>query len=359
MKISNLLMIVIIFGQSNLVLARCDAYNLPLNPRASESNNIPEHGAIPGQPFLNGGSIWKTENYDGTIFDVRGVTGCHILNPVGLHQAFATPLGTRIHNLVYQENGKEFSVFETGTPGIGYAIAVRDYNSGIEIPLRNYTVRTVDSSTHLPTIGYRARLIFIVTSNSLPSGVYHIPRQNIVRLWSLGIWDDGRDAPEHSYIVLNATTLTVKAQGCIYNSPEKQHVKMPTISRDFQNHQAEKYQSEFSVSISCDPNVTVYATMTDVNHPNSTDSILRGSPSSTAKGIGLQIYKFDDINPISFGPDSAIKGNINQWYLGGDKQTARTTYTIPFRAQYFKLTNEENLTPGTFHAEASITFSYQ
>lgn len=357
MKISNLLMIFIIFFQSNIVFARCDSYPFILYPTRIVSNDIPAHGAYPGKPFLDKGmSIWKVENWDETIFDMRW-GGC-FPNLLGMNKAYVTPKGKEIPGLVYQENGQTYSVFETGVPGIGYAIGVSDAKANSVIPLRNYTVKTYDGG-HSIMIGYKARLVFVVTTQYLKSGKYTIPSQVIAGLWALGAWEDGRDAPKPTTLSMATTSITIEAQGCQYNSPEKQHVKMPTISRDFQNHQAEKYQSEFSVSISCDPNVTVYATMTDVNHPNSTDSILRGSPSSTAKGIGLQIYKFDDINPISFGPDSAIRGNINQWYLGGDKQTARTTYTIPFRAQYFKLTNEENLIPGTFHAEASITFSYQ
>lgn len=357
MKIATLLTILVILFESNIAFARCDSYPLVLYPTKIVSNDVPAHGAYPGKPFLDKGmSIWKASALDGTIFDMRW-GGC-FPNVLGMHKAYVTPKGKEIPGLVYQENGKTYSVFETGVPGIGYAVGVSDANVNSEIPLRNYTVKTYDGG-HSITIGYKARLVFVVTTQSLKSGKYTIPSQVIAGLWALGAWEDGRDAPKHTTLSMATTSITIEAQGCQYNSPEKQHVKLPTISRDFQNHQADKYQSEFSVAISCDPSVAVYATMTDVHHPNSIDNILRGSPSSTAKGIGLQIYKSDDMNPINFGPDSTVRGNTNQWYLGGNKQTAKTTYTIPFRTQYVKLTNEENLTPGNFHAEASITFSYQ
>lgn len=356
--------IVILLFYSGFSFARCDSYDLTMYPKNTIVNNLPANGVVPGSPLLDSNmSIWKVNGDREFVFDMRwgGCAG----NVFGMGRAYMDPLGKVIPNVYYKENGKIYTVFDTGVPGIGYAIGVRDYKADLskEIPLRNYTVQTYpysgSSGVWVTSIGYRARLIFVATRQSFVSGKYVIPAQKVANFWALGFREGGGDAPRHAKLHLSTTSLTIEAQGCQYNSPERQLVTMPTISRDFKNDEASDYAANFSVSVTCDPNVSVYATMTDVHHPDSTGNILNGSPSSTAKGIGLQIYKNNDATPINLGPDSPHQGSINQWYVGGSKNTPQTTHIIPFKVQYIKLPEQGDIVSGIFHAEASITFSYQ
>ncbi|OOE32060.1 hypothetical protein BZG04_15795 [Salinivibrio kushneri] len=349
---------------NKVVWANCDSYSLTMYPDSTIVNSLPANGLSPGRPLLNSnGNTWAINGGREYVFDMRwgGCAG----NIFGMGKAYADPLGKVIPGIYYREGGKVFNVFDTGVPGIGYAVGIRDYRASLdkEIPLRDYTVQTYPYSGStgkwVSTIGYRARLIFVVTKSSLVSGKYVIPSQQIANFWALGFREGGGDAPPHTKLLLQSTTLTIEAQGCEYTSPEHQVVQMPAINRNFDNHQSDRYEGNFSISLVCDPNISVYATMTDVNNPGYTGNILKPSPSSVAKGVGLQLFKYNDTTPINFGPDSPHKGNINQWYVGGGSNTPERSYTIPFKARYIKLPNESDITPGEFQAEASITFSYQ
>lgn len=343
--------------------ANCDSYSLTMYPQSTISNSQPQNAFIPGTPLLDqNGSMWEVSGAREHVFDMRWA-GCNG-NIIGMKSAYADPLGKLIPDVYYKEGGKLYSVFDTGVPGIGYAIGIRDFKASKdkETPLRSFTVQTYPydgSSRTTQTMGYKARLIFVVTRSSLVSGKYVIPSQSIANFWALGYREDGGDAPPPTTLQLQSTSITISAQGCEYISPEHQVVKMPEINRNFANHQSDRYEGNFSISLVCDPNVSVHATMTDVNNPGYTGNILKPSPSSVAKGVGLQLFKYNDTTPINFGPDSPHKGNINQWYVGGGSNTPERSYTIPFKARYIKLPNESDITPGEFQAEASITFSYQ
>ncbi|OOE61634.1 fimbrial protein [Salinivibrio kushneri] len=348
---------------NKVVWANCDSYAITLDPTSKFVTSLPANALIPGKPLFSNGSSWVINGAREYVFDMRW-GGCKG-NVIGMGRAYADSLGKKVPNVYYSEGDRVFDVFDTGVPGIGYAVGIRDYNAGLdkEIPLQPHTIQTYpyrgSSGDWVNTIGYRVRLIFVATKDSLKSGKYVIPSQFIANFWARSNLESGENTPPDAKLLFLSTTLTIEAQGCEYTSPEHQVVKMPAINRNFNNHQSDRYERNFSISLMCDPNVSVYATMTDVNNPDYVGNILKPSPSSVAKGVGLQLFKYNDKTPINFGPDSPHKGNINQWYVGGGSNTPERSYTIPFKARYIKLPNESDITPGEFQAEASITFSYQ
>ncbi|RQV50228.1 type 1 fimbrial protein [Burkholderia cenocepacia] len=94
-----------------------------------------------------------------------------------------------------------------------------------------------------------------------------------------------------------------------------------------------------------------YMTLTDVSNNANRSSTLSLSPESTAKGLGVQIL--NGTNLVSYGPDSSVTGNPNQFYTG---TTQNGVLEIPLSARYVRT---GMVLGGTVTARASFTMSYQ
>jgi type 1 fimbria pilin len=113
----------------------------------------------------------------------------------------------------------------------------------------------------------------------------------------------------------------------------------------------------FNIGLSCSGgtagiSATVYTTLTDQTNPGNVSSTLSLSSDSTAKGVGIQVL--NGTTPISYGPDSRVVGNTNQWLAG---QTGNTSFTIPLTARYVQTTS--TVTAGTANGIATFTMAYQ
>lgn len=363
MKINPIVVILLLFLiRSVSVNAACSSKPLSFYPKSVMIDSVAENSFYPGKPLTYNGQVLELNIEEESVFDMN-FPGC-LGNLIGAKEAHATPLDPVIPGIYYINNGKQYSIFKTSVPGIGYAVGIRDFKADLsqEIPIGSGKTQTYPfpgSSNTTPKIGYKARLIFVATQNSLKSGNYTIQAQNILSLTVDPVIGYG---PEATVLGLSPATFTIEVSGCDVTSPARQIVNMPPISLSLDDLSTDEKKGRFNISLKCDANVAVYATVTDVNNPTYLGDILRPSSDSTAKGIGLKLFKYNENDPIKFGPDSPEKGNINQWYVGGSNNTSSTYYVIPFQAQYTILpeyNNTKKIIAGEFHAEASITFSYQ
>nr|WP_249178243.1 fimbrial protein [Burkholderia cenocepacia] len=94
-----------------------------------------------------------------------------------------------------------------------------------------------------------------------------------------------------------------------------------------------------------------YMTLTDVSNNANRSSTLTLAPESTAKGLGVQVLNGTQI--LSYGPDSSVTGNPNQFYTG---TTQNGVLEIPLSARYVPT---GMVLGGTATARASFTMSYQ
>ncbi|MBN3565557.1 fimbrial protein [Burkholderia cenocepacia] len=94
-----------------------------------------------------------------------------------------------------------------------------------------------------------------------------------------------------------------------------------------------------------------YMTLTDVSNNANRSSTLTLAPESTAKGLGVQVLNGTQI--LSYGPDSSVTGNPNQFYTG---TTQNGVLEIPLSARYVRT---GMVLGGTATARASFTMSYQ
>ncbi|MBB1631109.1 hypothetical protein A9975_09530 [Cupriavidus sp. UME77] len=156
-----------------------------------------------------------------------------------------------------------------------------------------------------------------------------------------------------------ALNITVTAKACTITSGATNTVVMPqlvTYSLKAVGDVSAAKSAPFSLGLKCDAGVSVYATLTDATNPANTGNILSLAKNSTASGLGIQIMKKGTSIPLNFGPDSAAKGNTNQW-LVGTSAASGSVISVPFEARYIK--TAETIKPGAMSALSTITFSYQ
>lgn len=154
---------------------------------------------------------------------------------------------------------------------------------------------------------------------------------------------------------LNSMTIINGAKSCTLMSGQNVTVPMNHIGlSSIPSAGSEAQGGTTVINLNCQSGVSVFATLTDSTTPSNTSNLLTLTPDSTATGIGLRIYKNNDVTPLSFGPDSPVKGNLNQWKLSAGTETMPSA---TLRANYVNLNGSP--TAGTVNGITTITFSYQ
>jgi len=345
---------------------------------ATPATGLALSGAADRNPVGQQIGGWGGESSNQVMFDLRiwpvGSGWCN--GNTSVHYAFAEPLDPVVAGVTYIDpaNGKQYPVYESGVTGIGYIVGIRDFSASslaTEMPLsgRTQTYPFTGGSTSTNNIGYRARVLFIATGR-LASGSYTIPSRNIARFSVTN--NNTNDVPGPTYLILGATQITIKVNGCqVTSSTRDQTIRMPTVNAGASD--LASVTAAAHVGLQCDPGVSVYATMSDANHPDNTGDVLLPSSSSQVQGLGLQLSREETPEQfIRFGPDSSMSGNPNQWFVcnsesGGVCAWDNGVYMLKLLARY-KLLNPvttnghsgyTSVTPGEFDAAATVTFSYQ
>ncbi|BBN55202.1 oxidoreductase [Pseudomonas chlororaphis subsp. aurantiaca] len=273
--------------------------------------------------------------------------------------SYAIPEGAPIAGITHISEGVSYPVFRTGVPGVGYVIGIRDPNSTqwkSIAPPQTQIFPAQGTWTVAPgTLGFTAQVKFIAIER-IKSGVYSAPLQKVATLRVTT--RSGKPMATDVPLYIKAFTLTAATQGCSLTQGANQNIRLPSATlQSFAGPQSNSAQSaSFSMSLTCDADISVYATMTDATTPSNAGNVLSISPDSTAQGFGLQLFKDGDSSPIKFGPDSSSINTLNQWYVGRSASTG-TVFRIPFVAKYIRQT--EKTKAGTLKASSTITFSYQ
>ena len=237
-------------------------------------------------------------------------------------------------------------VYKTGLDGIGIKVAWANSVSGnpdIDSLLVNWPASnagTTSNFTYGPMGRFRVQLI---ETGQVSAGSFNLPSK-------LATGNYG--SAEINVLQLSNSATFVAAPACTVQESTVS-VTMPVASgRYLASVGATTGDKGFSISINCPSPVSVSMTMTDAANPLNVSNTLSLSPASTAKGVGYQIVY--NGGPISFGPDSAIANNVNQFSVG----TVGTAgiLTIPFVARYVRT---GAITPGTADANATFTMNYQ
>ncbi len=157
----------------------------------------------------------------------------------------------------------------------------------------------------------------------------------------------------------NPITVTPKTPTC--------SATMPTIEVDMGKVAVSSFggavgsyggnPTDFNIDLLCDGGestsyTNLHMTLTDATDPGNTSDQLNLTPDSTAEGVKLRI--FNGSEAVSFGPDSDVTGNLNQWSVG---QVQNGPVSIPLSVRYVK--TDPVVRPGSVQATATFTLNYQ
>jgi len=120
---------------------------------------------------------------------------------------------------------------------------------------------------------------------------------------------------------------------------------------------ASTWTAAVPLKLDCTGNVSdVFMTVTDATTPSNRSSILSLTAGSAASGIGIELSIFGKPK-MSFGPDSAAIGTVNQFKVvdAADANTAEVI--INFSARYVQ--TAARVVSGTANGAATFTMAYQ
>ncbi|NWK77835.1 fimbrial protein [Aquitalea sp. LB_tupeE] len=253
------------------------------------------------------------------------------------------------YNALKEINGR--NILKTSNPGIGFAYGFEPTADDCLSAGLKWSSKTNDSS-------FCSSQFSAVPKMTL-TGKFHFQLYKIANIsgsknTTLGTETPGVIASEtnnYTYTAnMNVNTFNVTTSSCSLLSASSTNVSLPTISKNGLSIQSTTAGSTpFSITINCPSPTNLNITFTDNNNIGQTTTILKNT--STATGVGVQLsYKG---NIISFGPDSAEPGTINQIVLDNNMTG---TQTFQFNAAYIRT---GTITPGAVAAKATFTLSYQ
>jgi type 1 fimbria pilin len=288
-------------------------------------------------------------NWSATATDYSFFTcGTNIISAdSGNPQTWVISTNTPINGITYTLNGVAYPIFPTGASGIGYILGVADPNLAYT-PLGNKALQIFSSNNIGNTLGVKYQFRYVVTG-PLKSGIINIPSQTI---GNVQMRDGSTSIAGSSPIMLSSATLTVSASTCTVNTNGISVAFPPINSSNLKTIGSTSTASNFNISLTCPSGISTYMVFTDNNNMANTSNQLSLTPSSTAKGIAVQISKADG-SLVSFGPDSANPGTTNQFLVLNKLSGIQS---LPFSARIIRTAA---ITPGNFTATSTFTFSYQ
>lgn len=247
-------------------------------------------------------------------------------------------------------DGVSYNVFETGVPGIGFILGLKDTNATTWIPLQTEVIQTYPTDENNITataLGWSAKVSFVKTGSPLKSGHYTIPSINAAILTAYN------NETATAKVIINSTTVIVSATGCTISTPNVA-VNLGTVDMHILSTvDSTSELKNFNVGLQCDANISLNAVITDQTDQSNISQIVSLTPDSTATGVGVQFF-YNGTGPLSLGPDSSLNSTPNQFFITSTSQAE--SLSLPFQARYIRTST---ITPGTANALASITFSYQ
>ncbi|WP_081067990.1 fimbrial protein [Burkholderia territorii] len=266
------------------------------------------------------------------------------------------PVSPLVPGVQYVENGVAYPVYETTIPGIGYAVAVIDglvggdwkpLTANLDLGVRN---RYVSSSIKI-------RAVLVVTG-PVKSGTYSFSSYWFA-LRGIGTTSGAEMINLTTGLGSISAKVTVAARVCKVVDGADTVVNLPPVTATSFNgvgSVSSQAAERFAITLDCQEDIRLHATMTDASDPSNTTDILTLAPGSTASGVGIRILRDNGSTPVSYGPDSSSIGNPNQWYITTTPLNGARV-AVPFVAKYAQ--SGAKVSSGSVMARSTITFSYQ
>lgn len=275
-----------------------------------------------------------------------GLTSCNPRLEFTFGSRSVDSLGTYIDS-----DGTSYGIHQTSLPGLGYVIGVKE---GHAQSWRNfYGGNALPLPANQANVSVALRWKYVTTGQRLTAGT--LTNQTVGQFNAVkeGVIGGGLV----SYVYINNTSFNVQTRGCSV-SVGPQPVTLPqVVAQSMKAVGSESTVSKaFDVKLSCDPDVSVHAGMSDAINASNTSDVL--STQGEASGVGIRIYRESGgaSTAVTFGPDVSGPGiYAHRWQVGATG--AGREFTLPFTARYVR--TGQTIKPGALSARSYITFSYQ
>jgi len=287
----------------------------------------------------------------------------------------AVPTLARIPGTTVKMGAESYGVYFTGIPGIGLMMSFYD-DAWASSPK---TLKDIvpGGTSFSPREGFPAakntkiavKIIPFLIGN-LETGDYNIPRQQVGEVRIRDAAGGLLAAPVP--ILISGWNIKVTTKGCKLVERTQSVPLSPVSVGEFKEvGKPTGAKGSFSITlVDCSASTTINATMTDASNPGNKGDVLGLAGDSTATGIGLNLFKNNDAQPLKYGHDPVTANlyNLNNpnkpaaevtwWPIGKTLDTeSGKSFPITFTVKYIK--TAAVVTPGSVHAESTITFSYQ
>ncbi|EAM8333169.1 type 1 fimbrial protein [Salmonella enterica] len=260
--------------------------------------------------------------------------------------------------VVGQYNGQD--IYDIGVPNIGVTFTIADsqesgFGEGVEMKGNNLMdVIPPNGRWYLiPRMGASIRIGVIVLGRLAP-GWINVPPVHVGNFSVTSSNSGVNNLGGTSFIILNGFNFFVKTKTCSLSQRNYTVQLAAVYKKQFPSVGSEVPGGKLNLQLKCQDNIDVYATLTDATDPANQSPVLSLDNASTARGMGLKIYKDGHSEALRFGPDSSVKGNTNQWRFStyrGDPAPA-----VSLKVNYIRT---GDIQAGTVQAISTITFSYQ
>lgn len=306
-----------------------------------------------GQPISDWGwhaQVWQTEM-------------CYYTNAQGqeeekLATAFIVPEQPS-SGLTTVIDGITYTVFETGTPGIGWVLGISYAVSG-----NNFTPLMLGETQWYPAagtptaaqfrIGGYVKVTLVKTEKHLTTGSTTLNPRVLAKI----VCKDANGAVlENSYIRIGtAATMDVRVKGCEVQSSGAEVVNFNTLnSSDFHNVGSVSAAQDRTIRLKCDQGIHLMATVSDQSNLSNRSNIVSLTGSSTASGLGIQVFYNNGAEPLLLGPDSSGPGTQGQFQVVTNT-TQNQVINFPLMFRYIRT---GDISAGTANGLIGVTFSYQ
>ncbi|MDR5838928.1 fimbrial protein [Caballeronia sp. LZ034LL] len=232
------------------------------------------------------------------------------------------------------------NVYQTGVPGIGVRFYITaNYNGNwSDVPTSQTFYVPDDAALHY------TRADLVVTGPVSSGTTSNLP--------SMFIKFSGSCITTVTATQTLTGNTSVTGNSCSVTTPTLAFTLPRAFFKDLSSIGATTGDTTLPLGLNCPAGVKVGITVTDAVNPANRSSTLSLAANSSAAGVGVQIV--NGTTPVSFGPDSAVAGTVNQWIAGTSTGGAAQ---IPLTARYVRTSG--TLVPGSVNGKATFTMSYQ
>lgn len=286
--------------------------------------------------------------------------------------ASLSPTSTKVRS---EDNSTQVDVWQTNISGIGIAITFRAYANGCRWAPWGFKPGEVSGLTgdwgssfggacngpSPQTNGGQLQVALVKTGSITAGGTLSlgtIGSGRVLAQDSRGTFAPYTDHAPAAHINYAMSSVTVSAPTCRVTTTR---VAIPLTStagistRTFTGiGTGSNWTTDVPIQLDCTGvAANVYMTVTDATNPANTSSFLSLTRESTATGVEIEL-SVSGTPKMSFGPDSAMVGNINQFRIAN---ATGPSARINLSARYVQRT--ARVTSGTANGAATFTMAYQ